>query len=179
MNYFSKNKWWALAVIILCTANIVTLIILWTVKTLPPPPPQMPLQAGGPGNFLINELRLNKQQQEQFEILRNDHQQQVRNIKDSIRTAKDQLFSQLGDSNISEVALQQAAAMAAKYQQQLDMVTFRHFQKVKAFCTAEQQQKFDKIIQQVIRQIAPPPPPPGQPPQHPQHHNPQKGPPPQ
>jgi hypothetical protein len=43
-------------------------------------------------------------------------------------------------------------------------MVFRHFQEIRALCTSEQQQKFDRIIQDLLHQQGrrgmPPPPPP-------------------
>jgi Spy/CpxP family protein refolding chaperone len=184
MNYFAKNKVFTIALAILLIANIATIIVFWTMKATPPPPPNLPQQPAPPASFLTKELNFTSAQQKQFEQLRNEHQQQVRSIRDSIRVAKDLFFGLMNNDKVSDEDLQDAAAKAGNYQQQLDIITFKHFQKVKAICTPTQEQHFDKIIQQVIRQIAPRPdrdgrrpgpPPGGQEPGEPDEHG---GPPP-
>ncbi len=157
MNYFTKNKVFAIALAILLIANIATIIVFWTMKATPPAPPNPPQQLAPPASFLTKELNFTSAQQKQFEQLRNEHQQQVHSLRDSMRIAKDLFFGLMNNDKLSDEDLQNAAAKASNYQQQLDIITFKHFQKVKAICTPEQQRHFDKIIQQVIRQIAPRP----------------------
>ena len=158
----------AIALAILLVANIATIIVFWTMKATPPPPPNTPKQPAPPASFLTKELNFTSAQQRQFEQLRNEHQQQVHSLRDSMRVAKDLFFGLMNNDKVSDEDLQNAAAKASNYQQQMDIITFKHFKKVKAICTPEQQQNFDKIIQQVIRQIAP----------RPERHGRQPGPPP-
>jgi protein CpxP len=163
MNYFSKNKWASVMIIILLVLNVFTLAFFWLVKAGPikPLPPQVQSPAAIHGsNYLVEQLDLSAAQQNQYEQLVKEHQQQVRSIRDSVRIAKDHFFSLLNNNTISEEQIKDQAASSCEYQERLDLVTFDHFKKVKAICTPAQQVKFEKIIQRVIRQMAPPPPPP-------------------
>ena len=164
MNNFTNNRWLSVVTLLLLTANIVTLALLWTTKNkdrgdMKPPP------GGQVFEFLTNELKLDTQQQEAYKILREEHQQARRGIQDSIRMAKDEFFALLKKPNVSDSVIHVYSGRAVAADQQLDEFTFRHFQKLRAICNAEQQKKFDDIIQEALRRMAPDkrrgPPPPG------------------
>ena len=161
MTNYLKSQWWAIAIIILVVMNIATFGYFWFTKLKEPAaPPSLPRpERGVPPPFLKEELGFTTQQQKQYEQLFREHQQQVRRVKDSIRISKENFFSLLSNSNASAVELERRAAISAQLHERLDMLTFEHFRKVKAICTPQQQQKFDKVIHTVIERMAPPPPP--------------------
>ena len=158
MNNFTNNRWLTVIILLLLTANIATLTILWVHhrggnrednKLLPPPGRQV-------FEFLSNELKLDSTQRAAYRKLRDEHQAGQKTIQDSIGKAKDAFFALLQQSNIDDATVQAAAKKASDTQQQLEILTFRHFQKLRAICNPEQQKKFDTIIQDVLRRMAPP-----------------------
>jgi periplasmic protein CpxP/Spy len=167
MNFFTNNRLLSVITLLLLTANIATLGYLWTHKNnaggntqLPPPP------AGQVFEFVTKELQLDSVQQVSYKKLREEHQVGQRPLQDSIRKAKDVFFELLKQSSPDEIIVQQLSSKVAAAEQQLELFTFKHFQKLRAICTAAQQQKFDEIIQDVLRRMAPAkrpqgPPPPG------------------
>jgi protein CpxP len=167
MSVFTNNRLLSLITLLLLTANIVTLGYLWTHRSavVKEPIPQQP--PGGPVfEFLTKELQLDSLQQQAYKVLRDEHQSGQRPLQDSIRKAKDALFELLKMQNPPDVLVQAQSAKAAAAEQQLDLFTFKHFQKLRAICTAAQQKKFDEIIQDILRRMAPAkrqqgPPPPG------------------
>ncbi len=166
MKNFTNNPWLSVVTLLLLTANMVTLALLWTHKGTergdrnPPPPP------GQVFEFVTNELKLDSTQQEAYKKLRDEHQAGQKPLQDSIRNAKDAFFALLQQGNVPDSMMQAYSKKAGEAEQQLDVLTFKHFQKLRALCNAEQQKKFDTIIQDVLRRMAPPkhqgpPPPPG------------------
>lgn len=90
-----------------------------------------------------------------YEKLRGEHQATVRPLREQIKNAKDELFELLKNDTVSLAIVEAAAAKPAFIQQQIDLASFQHFKKLRTICTPVQQEKFDKIIQDVIRQMAP------------------------
>ena len=167
MSVFSNNRLFPVITLLLLTANIVTLGYLWTHRStvIKEPIPQRP-PAGPAFEFLTKELQLDSAQQQAYKVLRDEHQAGQQPLQDSIRKAKDALFELLKMQNPTEALVQAQATKAAAAEQQLDLFTFKHFQKLRSICTAAQQKKFDEIIQDVLRRMAPAkrqqgPPPPG------------------
>ncbi len=148
-----NNRLLSVLTIILLIANVVTLTLLWTnnksqtILPVPAPP------TGSVFNFLTKELNLNQQQQQAYKLLRNEHQAGQRLLQDSLRLAKDALFELLKTPVVNEAVIKQASDKGVALQQQLELFTFNHFQKVRALCTTEQQLKFDGLIRQVLQQM--------------------------
>jgi len=161
MNNITNNRWVSVIVLLLLTANIVTLTLLWTNKKTgqehmaPPPPPPPPHQNGQVFEFLTRELKLDSAQQEIYKKLRDEHQSQVRPLQDSIGKAKDSFFALLQKDNVGDSDVETYSKKIGDLEQRRDIFTFRHFQRLRAICNKEQQLKFDSIIQQALRQMSP------------------------
>jgi len=160
MNFITKNKWLAVAFVLLILINIATLTALWWVKKSlqsEDKPPQ-----GGAIAFLIKELQLDSSQQQQLKELRDEHRSATQDTRKKNREAKETFFSLLSKENITDAEIDQAASVSVQYDAELAKITFDHFKKIKTICTERQKEKFDEIIHQVLRMMAGPqgPPPP-------------------
>ncbi|MES2003245.1 MAG: hypothetical protein V4450_01895 [Bacteroidota bacterium] len=156
MSYFNRYKWWGIAFIILVALNIATLSAFWLLKNKRPGPPGDP--GSGVVDFMVKELGFDSIQKQKLILLREEHQQKVRDIRRNNHEAKNAFFALLPQTDISDSVLAKAAQAAVVFDRQLDMLTFRHFQEVRKLCSEEQKKKFDNIIQEVLRMAAPPPP---------------------
>lgn len=155
MNYFNKNKWWLIAVIVLLAINTATLTIFWLERKgqgllLGSRPKGAEAQA-----FLIKELALDSIQQVQYLELVKAHRTSTNEIKKELKNAKDAFFNLLGDSTASEATVKQAADSASTVETQIDLLTFKHFQQIRSICTPAQKAKFDSVIKTVVRMMGP------------------------
>jgi Spy/CpxP family protein refolding chaperone len=156
MKNFTNNPLLSVLILLLLTANIVTLTLLWINKggkrEKEPPPPQ----AGGQAfEFITHELKMDSTQILAYSKLRDEHQAGQKPLQDSIRIRKDELFALLQHPDVSDSIISTFTRRAAEAEQQMDLLTFRHFQKVRALCNPEQQKKFDSIIKDILRRMAP------------------------
>ncbi len=180
MNNQKNSRWLSLITIILLLANIVTLAILWSNRgeqsATAGTPAQPPVQ---PFEFISRELKLDQQQQDAYKKLRDQHQAIQRVMQDSIRKAKNEFYELLRQPQLPDSAIKAAGKKANDLVAEMDMITFKHFQQVRAICNTDQQQKFDEIIQEVLHRMGGPKrgpgPPPGEMPPHGREHD---GPPP-
>ena len=156
MNAVKKNKVLIGLVALLLIANTASIIFLWLDKGRRPPG-----NKGTPAAFLIKELSFDAKQQEQFGLLVKEHQSGAIVIRNKIKAAKEAFFDLLKQPNVSDSARLQAANAISVQTEELDLLTFSHFQKVRALCTATQQPRFDAIIQEVTNMINRPRPPMG------------------
>jgi len=152
MSNIKNSRWLSVVTIILLIANIATLVLLWTARKHDKPRPA----AGPVFEFLTRELALDKQQQESYMTLRNQHQADQHRMQDSIGKAKDAFFELLQQPAVPDSLLQEYSKKAVSYEQQMDLITFRHFQQVRALCTPVQQKKFDELIKEVLHKMAGP-----------------------
>lgn len=110
---------------------------------------------GGPTQadklFLVKELKFDEKQSEEYGSLREEHATQVRELRDEVKQLKKSFFEGLNQSNnISEDTLRAKAVLVELKMAEVDLLTFKHFQKVRQMCTPSQQAQFDKIITELI-----------------------------
>lgn len=154
MNFITKNKWLAVAFVILILLNITTLTVLWWTKKgnqQEGRPPQ-----GGAIAFLVKELKLDSLQQQQLLVFRDEHRSATQEIRKKNREAKEVFFSLLEKEGITDAEIDAAATVSARYDAELAKITFDHFKKIRYICTVEQQKRFDEIIHEVLRMLAGP-----------------------
>ena len=156
MSYFNRNKWWAIAFLLLMAFNVATLIAFWMIRDKRSGPP--PGQGIAVVEFLSKELGFDSVQKEKLAHLHDVHQMNMRELRKNNREAKNDFFDLLHQPDIADSTLQKAAQASVKYEAETDMLTFRHFQQVRALCNETQKKKFDSVIQEVLRMNAPPPP---------------------
>lgn len=152
MNNFTNNRWLTVVTLLLITANIITLVFLWTTKNdagngkMPPP-------GGQVFEFITNELKLDEGQQALYKQLREEHQAGQRPRHDSIVKAKDVFFALLKDSTTTDSTIRNYSKKIADLEEQQELFTFYHFQKLRAICRNDQKIKFDSIIQDVLKRM--------------------------
>jgi protein CpxP len=159
-----QTTYLVIAIVALLLLNLGTLgFILFSHP--PQPPPFPPPGAGHPqfDRMIINTLRLDDKQQQQFDILKREHHEAIMKLDGEYNeTLKDYLGllkSEHPDST-TKYSLEQKLA---QIQVQKASITLDHFTKLRAICTPEQQPRFDSLIPALTRVIAPPqnmPPPP-------------------
>ena len=172
MNFFEKPKILTYTIIALFLLNFGTLAFMWLHK--PPPPPEFERREGPPGHemgqehdrrdgerpadFISHELNFSQQQKADFEKLKQEHQTVMKQAHDDMKKNKDEIFSYISKGQNDSVKVNQLADNIAKDQKQIELATYNHFQKVRALCDDNQKKKFDEIIGEVLRMMAPPDP---------------------
>lgn len=147
-----KTKWLTAVVALLVLANVVTLSIFWIEKT------KRHDQAGPPRKepafeFLIKELVFDSSQILAYEKLKIKHQQGMPPLNDAIKEAKHRFFSLIAKSDASTAEIDAAMNAQLMAQKNIDLSLFNHFREVRQLCTPAQQEKFDGLIEQIIRMI--------------------------
>lgn len=156
ISYFNRNKWTSVAFVLLVILNLITLAAFWLMYVREPryPAGRQP----GMIDFLVKELQLNTDQEKQLMLLRDEHRQQMEEIRRHNRDAKNVFFDLLEQQgDMTDSALAEAVKQAVRYDAETDMLTFRHFQKIRALCNEEQKARFHSILRQVLQMMAPPP----------------------
>lgn len=169
----NKNRILILSIILLLLANIATLATYWFNRLQKHPAP-----AHGPGKaaaFLENSVGFDEGQKRQYAALITEHRQQTEGLREDVRKSKETLFSLLKIEPLPDSLLTRASAEAAKAMQEIDLVTFRHFKKVRALCRPDQLPAFDRVIGEVLAMMSRRPGPPGNMPPPPPGHGPGPG----
>ncbi|CAN5578396.1 hypothetical protein BH10BAC5_BH10BAC5_20200 [soil metagenome] len=181
IHYFDKTKILAAAVVLLLILNFGILGFLWLGRPhkpgpemmpmgssdkMPhpermerdrmPPPDRMPPNNGnpdvGPKEFIIHELGFNDNQKNDYRKLVEEHQADMKKLKDKMKSDRESLWSGFKNKADSSISF---TSQIGEDQKQIELVTFRHFQKVRELCNDDQKKKFDDIINEVLKMMGP------------------------
>ena len=151
MNEYKGIKFlrWAILLLVLC--NIGLLITLWL---KPRNETSFAYPRGEtPRDFVVRELKFTTEQTKQYDALVHDHQQAMQRLRHGAMDYRQQLFNNLATDQKDNNKPDSLARVIANIQLEIEMVTYRHFAQVRALCTEDQKQQFDKIIADVIRKM--------------------------
>lgn len=151
-----QSKWLIGLVVLLVVANLALVATIWLKKDKEARP------RGDAKDYLVEQLSLSKDQITSFDNLRSDHFRRMKDYQEGMRHLKDSFFQQLNQPNAKPDSL---ARQMGEQQMKIDVETFDHFSKLRSLLNEEQKKKFDNIIQDVLRTMAPRGglPPPGRP----------------
>ncbi|MDF2189755.1 hypothetical protein [Paraflavitalea sp. CAU 1676] len=170
MTKFPRQKWLLLLVGILLVTNIITLSFYWSMK---PATQNRNNQGEGDrnkrmGQFMVNELKLDKEQETAYWLLRDTLMSKQKTLWDSIRNSKKRFYDLLKDTasgslipkygttgpmSAQDSFIYNKAEQIGLLQKELDLVTFRHFQQVRALCKPDQVLKFDTVIKEIVNRM--------------------------
>ncbi len=156
MSYFYKSRFQLTLIFSLVLLNLGTLTFMWLNR--PPMHGRPGGQRENAGEFLIEKVGFNPDQREQYRSMREDHRQFTRSIEDSIGFYKNSLFKSLPKGDLSEA--ERISENIARLHKKIEISTFDHFVEVRNLCTSEQVPKFDAVIEEVLKMMAPSPGPP-------------------
>lgn len=177
MESTTKNKVLYIVLAVLVLLNIVSLGSMWFMKSRDRMPPFGP---GGPGMhppfgmhqqhqgmqplmdgkmFLSEELKFTPEQNEKFAKLRDEHFTSSRKLIEEMHKSMDDMMEQLkikdGDAKAEEYAVKTSAL-----QKELQILAYKHFKSLRDICDDKQKEKFDVLLKDIIKMMAPPGPPP-------------------
>jgi len=152
-------KFLKIVIIVLLLLNISTVAFMWMHKPpgppFPPPPNgQLARDGQAPYRFLVNALKMDDRQQQRYAELRDEHHEAVQAIQQQNKDLHKRLYDLLQTNDT--VQAQQLANSIADNQKQIELITFHHFAKVREICNPQQQLKFDSVINEALRMMAPP-----------------------
>ncbi|MDR3611617.1 MAG: periplasmic heavy metal sensor [Ignavibacteriaceae bacterium] len=144
MDWLTKQKTYVLVIILLVVVNITTLILLWT--GFPGPPPMDKNGHPDTNNFLKNELGLDQQQQEKFNLLRQTLFDSMDSLNKQLWAKKLEIQEQAFKVNPDTQKVNRLLQEIAGYQIQNEKLMFYHFTGLRNILSAEQLVKFNKIL---------------------------------
>ena len=157
MNYFTKQRLIALAIIALVVINISSIATIWMHKLQPF---QRPIGVELPEDareatifFLKNELQFSDEQVEKYLEMQKNFLEENQQIQHQIGNTKRELYSSLIENRkIDEKKLTARLGQLASLKEEK---TYLHFSEVKALCTEKQEKKFGMLMAQIIMRIDP------------------------
>ncbi len=146
-----NSRFLKIVIIILLLINIGTLGYMWMQKPQDRPGPPRKDISG----FLTRELNFTEDQKKQFETLRNEHHDAIENIQEKDREMHDKYFDLLQSAAEDSLLVTSLADSMSENRKQIELITFHHFRKVRNICDDKQKKKFDEIINDALRMMAP------------------------
>jgi len=144
----NNSKFLKIVIVLLLLINISTITFMWLNK---------PPKHDAVGDYFAQELQFTAKQKEQFDALKQEHRSQVEGLRAENKEKHDAYFELLKNPSVDSATVKKAASQILKIKEQEELALFYHFQKVRAICTASQQEKFDEIINEAARMMAPRP----------------------
>ncbi len=146
MKNLVKNKITGWLVAILIIANIATLVFFWIGHF-------RNQRNNSPKEFLANKLHFSNNQKNIYFNLAKEHNETARGIRKEIKLNKEAFFNLLKSDYVSDSAKAKAALEVSLSIQSLDILTFEHFEKVRAICTPVQKKIFDDLVQKMVNSV--------------------------
>lgn len=166
MDFFTKNRFTAWAIIILIVLNLFTLSVLWMTNTRRERPPKHGphFRAHDRKDILDAELNFNDEQKEKHRTLKENHFKQMRILTEEIHKNKKDLFNRLSEPTYDSLEVKALCNKIGSLQSDLEELTFYHFNDIKSICTPEQKEKLKEVNKKLIDILRPkgrrgPPPP--------------------
>ncbi|MEO5944876.1 MAG: Spy/CpxP family protein refolding chaperone [Ferruginibacter sp.] len=139
MNKETNRKGIMVAMGILLIANIILLaFFLFNSSGSKKPDRKSPMTT-----YLQNEIGFTKEQMTEFDSVKADHRNQVKDLFDKMRVNKEEIFKELGSKGFSDSAITDAATYSAMQQKELELSMLKHLKIIRDICTPEQKAKFD------------------------------------
>ncbi|MEI9945048.1 MAG: periplasmic heavy metal sensor [Chitinophagaceae bacterium] len=107
-----------------------------------------------PAGFIISKLKLDTEQQNQFEQLRRKHHDSAKIMQDEDRRLHDAFFDLLKTDNPDKNKVNELADLVAAQQKTLAINAFDHFMQLRAICHDDQKKLFDENINEITKAVA-------------------------
>ena len=171
-----KETLLTIAVLILIVLNVALLVVFNVNQGRPPFAPPLPMHnfppenTPGPGKVIVERLKLDESQRNEFLKLKQQHQEKVQAIQEESRRLHDELFALLKEPQMDTAKEQAIIDSLGANRKELERAIFDHFAAIKSLCKTDEQKKlFNNFIGELGETIGPPPSqnhmpgPPGQP----------------
>lgn len=142
-----EKRIWIIMIIVLVALNVVTLAFLWSHEYRDKGVrPMGKHRNGSPEGYMVRHLNLDENQAREFKKARKRHFEKIRPIEQTLQQARHELFKKNTEGLPSD-SIQQELTLIASCHKQLDSLTYIHFMELRSYCTPEQSQKLDRVVQ--------------------------------
>lgn len=150
-----KERFYTIVIIALLLLNIGTLGFLYLGNGSKQDVRQLQ-RPERPGDFIINALKLDEQQQKEFLLLGRRHRVRLDSVQDNIKRVQNEMFrlvstGELDSTKTSELIQQIQEGEAAKH-----MITIAHFEEIRQILKPDQVPLFKQFMQELGNRIIAP-----------------------
>jgi Spy/CpxP family protein refolding chaperone len=106
-----------------------------------------------PDRMIIERLKLDEEQQEQFHDLKHEHHTQMLDAQETSADLHRKLFVALKDTTVSTATTDSLYAQLAQNQLRKERATFDHLKKLRSILKPEQEPYFDELVEDLSERI--------------------------
>lgn len=99
--------------------------------------------------ILKKELQLNDLQVIEFERIRTDYYQKEIVLKQQIKDAKDAMNEEMFNSSTNDSKIHKLACTISEDEYKMELIRYQQAKELKAVCTKEQLEKFEKLVKEI------------------------------
>ncbi|HEX7365475.1 MAG TPA: hypothetical protein VF273_00180 [Pelobium sp.] len=107
----------------------------------------------GPKNIIIKKLHFNEAQTEQYQLLIDEHQEQMRALRNQLKETKQELYSTLNHQNL--VLSDSLISKIALINTEIEKLNYHHFEQIKKLCKPDQQKYFATLTAELSSLFSP------------------------
>lgn len=108
----------------------------------------------GPKQYIIEQLHFSDDQQQQYQVIIDQHRNRIKELEHQMHQQKDALYALLS-SAADKAAIDSAYASIAATHQQIESTHFNHFLDIRSICTPEQQPLYNTLSKEFGRLFQP------------------------
>jgi Spy/CpxP family protein refolding chaperone len=150
----SRNKVLLALVAILLLTNL-ALVAFFVLKKEPQKKEVRQSRSAAMRGMLKDSVGFNEQQLQQFDAIRQQHEQDLKPLFENMREAKLSFYQQMNASR-DTAAITAAGDAIGETQKALDLAFYKYFQNIRAVCTPQQLTSYDSLVQRVVRRMVTP-----------------------
>lgn len=136
---------WMVAILIILNGSI----LFYFLRKEGNPPPHR-------DKLIVETLQFDETQRAEFDRLKQEHRNQINALDDQFKQSLENYFLLLRLDTGTEIKKDSIESLLASLEQERVSITYAHFQDLKNLCRADQREKFDAFIPQLIEFIVKP-----------------------
>ena len=112
-----------------------------------------------PKAIIKEKLHFDDKQQKEYAELIKWHRGEIKKLDSNIRQTKNELYSQLNQTEVNLKTKDSLITLLNSYQNQVEETHFKHFEDIKKLCHQDQLEDFNELTEDLSRIFAPNKPP--------------------
>lgn len=148
-----KENFYAVVIILLLLLNIGTLGYLWLNK---PARPQHHTPPDSPEKIIINELKLDEQQQSSFQLFKHRHRRCTDSVQRLIKETQLALFGLVKQDSMDMEKRDSLLNVIEDYESAKHMITIEHFHDIRSILKPGQKELFNEFMEDIGSRITGP-----------------------
>ena len=102
-----------------------------------------------PDQLIINKLAFNKEQENIYKKLIQNHRQQINIIQETILNYKNNLYTKLKNNSSSKTQIDSLITKINEQQKNIELINYNHFLDIKGICSQKQIPAYNELVNEL------------------------------